>query len=317
MSQVPRLRSVDHDERDPNRSAKDHVQGIIGRALKAGKPLTELSLREEGKERLAMINDAREELARLAGIALVQKDSESETGTAEGVSDDIEKADRDLRIRNIIIEPFNALPEDYRTFNGRVYTGEEVAAALPDQELVLEEMDLIKGDLLSLGIDKLGRILLSMNRKQQGDFPERYSYAHARSLAKRFVYKGMKGYPEYIRGDRVDKWNGEIRFNGLDIPQSAILIERGLIEHGEVNRLPKEQILRTRQGIWIESGSSRKNPSTIPNTASIAYLSEKGGLDIRDWTLYPRRDRYGRSCGVVPTANMVVVLRISLDQNAL
>lgn len=55
-----------------------------------------------------------------------------------------EHSEIDERLKSLVVEPINALPEAARTVKGKVRSGEEIARAIPDVEAFLEAMSLRK-----------------------------------------------------------------------------------------------------------------------------------------------------------------------------
>ncbi len=99
------------DERVAGKSKEENAQGLVTRSVREDTPLIDMQLRESGEERTELIDLARVEFARLAGITLTQPAPESDSEVpVEGVADAIlEQEGLDERLE----QQFKEMKEDF------------------------------------------------------------------------------------------------------------------------------------------------------------------------------------------------------------
>lgn len=180
----------------------------------------------------------------------------------------------DARLQSLVVAPINALPKDKRTVQGRVYSGEEIARAIPGVESFFAAMSRRKeGKFFELNGD--GQLVMA------DGCPEAYGLGEDFPTAKKrqtdVYYRDENGVTQFIQGDdyytvkEVDGRNygvrGKIRVLELSeaakkIPTASIIMQSGLPtlqwedgEHsGEYVRMNRGQLERAKF-TWTDDDS--------------------------------------------------------------
>ncbi|EKD93927.1 MAG: hypothetical protein ACD_28C00025G0001 [uncultured bacterium] len=135
----------------------------------------------------------------------------------------------DERLKTLVVDPIDALPEGKRTVRGRVRTGEEIARAIPDQAAFLREIDQLKeGKFFEL--NEKGQLVMQDGCTEAYGLKDTFPMAQKRQ--KRLVYRDKDGKIQVLANTNftVDKATEDrvLPDTKERIAASSILMERGL-----------------------------------------------------------------------------------------
>ncbi len=108
-----------------------------------------------------------------------------------------EQVEIDGRLQPLVIDPINALPEDKRTVQGRVYSGEEIARAIPNVEAFLEAISQRKeGQFFEL--NEAGQLVMADGCSEAYGLKDDFPMAKIRQT--RVYYHGEDGSIQVMEG---------------------------------------------------------------------------------------------------------------------
>jgi hypothetical protein len=175
------------------------------------------------------------------------------------------------RLRTLVVDPINALPPEERTVGETVYSGEEVARAIPDQEAFFREIESMQ-EATFFELNPKGQLLMMDGRKEAYGLNEDFHKAKIRQT--RLVYRGEDGAVRVMEG----KDCLQIKGAGSDvtlcqseaaegIPSKSILMRKGLptlklvktgrhyVHEGEYARMNKKGLFDRTNRTWVEGNA--------------------------------------------------------------
>lgn len=185
----------------------------------------------------------------------------------EAVIDGVDAIDR--RLKTLVVDAVNALPEAARCVKGRVRTGEEILEAIPDKAAFLREIDLMKEGAF-FELNESGQLVMIDSCAEAYGLGENALEAKIRQT--RIVYRGADGEVQVMTGEqyfKLTRLDGEgrpvqmeVSENARSIDPQSILMVKGLPAlhwdavarkaTGEYVRMNDNARFDTESSTWVE-----------------------------------------------------------------
>lgn len=238
-----------------------------------------------------VIAQLREMNGEVAGLSTAIKKGIVKVGEPIAPVESTERLDE--RLKPLVVDAVNALPEGKRVVRGKIRTGEEVARAIPDVEAFLAEVALMQeGTFFEL--NERGQLVMKDGVKEayglKDDFPA------AQTRQKRLVYRDDAGNRQVLADANftVDKDTGDrvLPNNKGRIAAKSIIMERGLptltwdgSNHtGEYARMNDKGQFERQTYAWVEDG-------TITDDSRARYADWRGSFGLVDSYVNDSYDR--------------------------
>lgn len=196
----------------PQKSPEDDAAGLVERAVREGTPLDQLRLRESGEGRTNLLALARQKIADLAGITLIELPQEGEAqADVQGFvrTDSTAEAQAENPLLGKLKTQYEALPEQDRTCGKGLMTWEQVVAAIPDANEFLEGVNSLS-DPEVYWIDEGGQLVVGDGCTEPAQETLNLNYNESRIAAAAVVNRGLITLNEYKRKNKgqfeVTKW---------------------------------------------------------------------------------------------------------------
>ncbi len=192
------------DQRGTGKTLEEDARGLLARAAKEGTPVSELTLRESGDGRTAMLEAVRSEAARLVGLSIIER-SETEVDTdfpIEATTNELpeEISDEDPRL-TLLKEQYEALPQADRTSVKGVMTWEQVVSAIPNMSEFLTGVDSLSVPEV-YWVNEEGQLVVGDGCAESAQETRNLDYNQSRAAAMSVANRGLITLEEYKRKNR-------------------------------------------------------------------------------------------------------------------